>query len=405
MTAADAQHRTARSSARLDGSDLAGTSDPEGDTGAGGTPDPGEVPDPAGSLNPGEALGPGTLGEVAMAAAQRRPPTLEEVAELAGVSRATVSRVVNGSSRVSPEAQAAVTEAIAELGYVPNRAARSLVTRRTDTLVLIVHERPDTVFADPFFASVLRGVNHALSPTEFQLVLLQAQGEAQRDRALRYVGNGHVDGVLLISLHGDDIMPNAITAAGVPLVMAGRLLAGKPVDYVDADNVGGARDAARYLLGVGRRRLATIAGPADMSVGIDRLHGYAEAVREAGDEASAKRVVVGDFTEASGQRAAAELLADHPDLDAMFVASDLMAMGALRALRAAGRRVPEDVAVVGFDDAAFAAYADPPLTTVRQPVELMGQEMVRLLLARVADPYAQPTEVILPTDLVTRDSA
>ncbi|MDT3439799.1 LacI family DNA-binding transcriptional regulator [Pseudofrankia sp. BMG5.37] len=373
MTAADAQPGTSQRTLQL-----------------GGTPglaDPGEIPG-------------GT-----MAAAQRRAPTLEEVAELAGVSRATVSRVVNGSSRVSAEAQAAVNEAIAQLGYVPNRAARSLVTRRTDTLVLIVHERPDTVFADPFFASVLRGVNQALSPTEFQLVLLQAQGEAQRDRALRYVGNGHVDGVLLISLHGDDIMPNAITAAGVPLVMAGRLLAGNPVDYVDADNVGGARDAARYLLGAGRRRLATIAGPPDMSVGIDRLRGFTEAVRQAGDEVSAGRVAVGDFTEESGQRAAARLLADHPDIDALFAASDLMAMGALRTLREAGRRVPDDVAVVGFDDAAFAAYADPPLTTVRQPVELMGQEMVRLLLARITDPFTEPTEIILPTSLVTRDSA
>jgi DNA-binding LacI/PurR family transcriptional regulator len=337
--------------------------------------------------SPGEAAGRGP--------GPRRPPTLEEVAELAGVSRATVSRVVNGSSRVSPEARAAVTSAIAELGYVPNRAARSLVTRRTDTLVLIVHERPDTVFADPFFASILRGVNRALSPTDLQLVLLQAQGEAQRDRALRYVGNGHVDGVLLISLHGDDIMPTAIAAAGVPLVMAGRLLTGRAVDYVDADNVGGARDAVNHLLSIGRRRLATVAGPSDMSVGVDRLRGYTEAVRAAGDDASAGRVVVADFTEAGGEAAAARLIA----------ASDLMALGALRALRAAGRRVPEDVAVVGFDDAVLATYADPPLTTVRQQVEQMGQEMVRLLLARIAVPDGDPREIVLPTELVIRASA
>ncbi|WP_238434503.1 MULTISPECIES: LacI family DNA-binding transcriptional regulator [unclassified Frankia] len=348
----------------------------------------------------------GTSGESRGAGpAPRRAPTLEEVAELAGVSRATVSRVVNGSSRVSPEALASVTAAIAQLGYVPNRAARSLVTRRTDTLVLIVHERPDTVFSDPFFASVLRGVNRALSPTDLQLVLLQAQGEAQRDRALRYVGNGHVDGVLLISLHGDDIMPNAIAAAGVPLVMAGRLLTGRMVDYVDADNVGGARDAVGHLLATGRRRIATVAGPPDMSVGVDRLRGYTEAVRAAGGDAAAGWVVVGDFTEASGQAATERLLAEHPDLDAVFAASDLMALGALRALRAAGRRVPDDVAVVGFDDAALAAYADPPLTTVRQQVELMGQEMVQLLLARIADPDGEPRELILPTELVIRASA
>lgn len=351
--------------------------------------------EPGGS--PGEPAAPGP--------GPRRPPTLEEVAELAGVSRATVSRVVNGSSRVSPEAQAAVTAAIAELGYVPNRAARSLVTRRTDTLALIVHERPDTVFADPFFASILRGVNRALSPTDLQLVLLQAQGEAQRDRALRYVCNGHVDGVLLIPLHGDDIMPTAIAAAGVPLVMAGRLLTGRAVDYVDADNVGGARDAVNHLLSISRRRLATVAGPSDMSVGVDRLRGYTEAVRAAGDEASAGRVVVADFTEAGGEAAAARLIAEHPDTDALFAASDLMALGALRALRAAGRRVPEDVAVVGFDDAVLATYADPPLTTVRQQVEQMGQEMVRLLLARIAVPDGDPREIVLPTELVIRASA
>jgi DNA-binding LacI/PurR family transcriptional regulator len=336
----------------------------------------------------------------------RRAPTLEEVAELAGVSRATVSRVVNGSSKVSPEAVAAVNVAIDELGYVPNRAARSLVTRRTDTLVLIVHERPDTVFADPFFASVLRGVNQGLSPTDLQLVLLQAQGEAQRDRALRYVGAGHVDGVLLISLHGDDdIMPSAIAASGVPLVMAGRLQTGRPVDFVDADNAAGARDATRHLLAIGRRRLATITGPADMSVGIDRLRGYTDAVREVGDEASAARITEGDFTEVGGQRAMARLLAEHPALDAVFAASDLTALGALRALREAGRRVPDDVALVGFDDTAMAAYADPPLTTIRQDVELIGREMCRLLLARIADPARPPQEVILPTRLVVRQSA
>jgi hypothetical protein len=139
----------------------------------------------------------------------RRLPTLEIVAELAGVSRATVSRVVNRSPKVSPEVVAAVNKAISALGYVPNRAARTLVTRRTDTLVLIMHERPDTVFEVPFFANVLRGVNAALSTTDLQLVLLHARGDQQRERALRYVCNGHVDGALLISLHGDDPMPGS----------------------------------------------------------------------------------------------------------------------------------------------------------------------------------------------------
>ena len=335
----------------------------------------------------------------------RRAPTLEAVAELAGVSRATVSRVVNGSSKVSPEAHAAVTKAISVLGYVPNRAARTLVTRRTDTLVLIVHERPDTVFEDPFFANVLRGMNAALSATDLQLVLLHARGDAQRERALRYVSNGHVDGVLLISLHGDDPMPIAIAAAGIPIVLMGRPLSGQRADCVDADNAGGGRAAVRHLVAAGRRCLATVTGPLDMSAGIDRLRGYVEATIAAGTPAAADRVAYGDFTEAGGHRAMKLLLDLTPEIDGVFIASDLMGIGALRALREAGRRVPDDVAVVGFDDAPLAAYADPPLTTVRQPVALLGEEMVRLLLRRLSEPHGEPKAIVLPTELVIRSSA
>lgn len=335
----------------------------------------------------------------------RRLPTLEIVAEMAGVSRATVSRVVNGSPKVSPEVVAAVNKAISALGYVPNRAARTLVTRRTDTLVLIMHERPDTVFEDPFFANVLRGVNAALSTTELQLVLLHARGDQQRERALRYVCNGHVDGALLISLHGDDPMPTAITAAGIPIVAMGRPPSGRRIDFVDADNVGGGREAVRHLVAASRRCLATVAGPMDMSPGVDRLRGYVDATRAGGLEDAAVRVAYGDFTEEAGYREMKQLLAQTPQIDGVFVASDLMGIGALRALHELGRRVPEDVAVVGFDDAPLASYADPPLTTIRQPVELLGQEMVRLLLHRLSDPDGDPESIILPTELVVRASA
>jgi DNA-binding LacI/PurR family transcriptional regulator len=337
--------------------------------------------------------------------AVRQAPTLEAVAALSGVSRATVSRVVNGSTRVSEQARDAVTAAIAALGYVPNRAARSLVTRRTDTIVLIVHERQDTVFTDPFFANVLRGINSALAATDLQLMLLQAQGERERDRALRYVGNGHLDGVVLISLHGDDPMPRVITGAGVPLVMVGRSLTGQRLDTVDSDNAGGAQAAVRHLYTTGRRRLASVAGPQDMAPGVDRLRGYREALWALGADADARRVAYGDFTEASGRAAAELLLAEEPELDAVFAASDLMAIGALHALRAAGRRVPDDVAVVGFDDAPIAAYTDPPLTTVRQRVEQLGLEAVRLLLRRLEEPAGEPEAIVLETDMVVRASA
>jgi DNA-binding LacI/PurR family transcriptional regulator len=335
----------------------------------------------------------------------RRSPTLEVVAELAGVSRATVSRVVNGSSKVSAEVHAAVTKAISELGYVPNRAARTLVTRRTDTIVLIMYERTDTVFEDPFFANVLRGVNTALSSTDLQLVLLHARGDHQRERALRYVCAGHVDGALLISMHGDDPMPDAIRAPDIPMVAMGRPPSGPRADYVDADNAGGGREAVRHLIAAGRRCLATVAGPLDMSAGVDRLRGYVTATRTAGMRAAANRVAHGDFTEAAGYRGIRQLLDKTPKIDGVFVASDLMCMGALRALRELGRRVPSDVAIVGFDDAPFARYADPPLTTIRQPVERLGQEMVRLLLHRQLNPDGELQTVILPTELVVRASA
>lgn len=338
-------------------------------------------------------------------ARSRRLPTLEVVAELAGVSRATVSRVVNGSPKVSPEVHAAVTRAINKLGYVPNRAARTLVTRRTDTLVLLMHEPPDTVFEDPFFANVLRGMNAALSTTDLQLVLLHARGDQQRERALRYVCNGHVDGALVISLHGDDPMPTAILAAGVPMVSMGRPPAGRRADYVDADNTGGGREAVRHLVATGRRRLATVAGPQDMSAGVDRLRGYVDATHASGLSDAAERVAYGDFTEAGGYSSMKSLLEQTPDLDGVFVASDLMGLGAMRALRELGRRVPDDVSVVGFDDAPLAMYAAPPLTTIRQPIERLGKEMVRLLLHRLADPEGEPQTLILPTELVVRASA
>jgi DNA-binding LacI/PurR family transcriptional regulator len=360
------------------------------------------------------------------------PPTLEQVAALAGVSRATVSRVVNGSPKVSPEVRAQVERAVAELGYVPNRAARSLVTRRTDSVALVVSESHARFFSEPFFAGMVRGVGAALAGTGVQLLLLIAQDLPDRSRLERYVVGGHVDGVLLASLHGDDPLPATLERAGVPAVLVGRPAGpgtpggrrdpstgrggpgdrqgGPPVDradrasYVDADNRGGARAAVLHLAARGRRRIATITGPLDMGVGLDRLDGYRDGLAAAGLAADPALVEPGDFTEEGGAAATVRLLArPGPPVDAVFAASDLMAAGALRALRTAGRRVPEEVAVVGFEDSAVARYAQPPLTTVRQPIEEMGRQATRLLLATVAG-EASGTHLTLDTELVVRAS-
>jgi DNA-binding LacI/PurR family transcriptional regulator len=336
-------------------------------------------------------------------------PTLDAVAARAGVGRGTVSRVVNGSPQVSPEARAAVQRAIAELGYVPNRAARALVTQRTDSVALVVSESEERVFGEPFFAGIVRGISSALLETPMQLWLAMAQSPAERERIEHHLTNQHVDGVLLLSLHDDDPLPVLLEQRGLPTVLGGRparmLQPGaQPAYFVDVDNAGGARQAVAHLFHRGRRRIATIAGPQDMGVGVARLAGYREAIRDSGVVASDDLIAYGDFSEASGTAAMRRLLATCPDLDAVFVASDLMACGALRALREAGRRVPGDVAVVGFEDAPIASQADPPLTTVFQPMEEMGRQMARLLLSRIKGEEQDRPYVLLDTHLVHRAS-
>jgi DNA-binding LacI/PurR family transcriptional regulator len=334
----------------------------------------------------------------------RGPVTLEHVARRANVSRATASRVVNGDPRVGEPVRVAVESAVRELQYVPNRAARSLVTRRSDSIAVVIPGPTARLFGDPFFPRVLRGISDALGAEGLQLILLMPQAPADEVRVERYLEAGHVDGVLLISLHGADPLPTGLRRHGVPLVVGGR----PPQEgftYVDVDNRGGAATAIGHLLDGGRRRIATIAGPQDMAVGADRLAGYRERLARAASPPDDALVEVADFTHDGGRSAMERLLTREPSLDAVFAASDLMAIGALAALRAAGRSVPEEVALVGFDDAPIAATADPALTSVRQPIEEMGREMTRLLLEGIRVPDRPPRRVILDTQLVVRRSS
>ncbi|WBB79014.1 LacI family DNA-binding transcriptional regulator [Micromonospora sp. WMMD882] len=335
-----------------------------------------------------------------MTTAQR--PTLEAVARRAGVSRATVSRVVNGSTTVAEPIRQAVHQAVAELGYVPNLAARSLVTQRTDSIALIMPEAATRVFSDDqVFPGIIRGVSQELEAADKQLVLMLAGSPAGRERVERYTSGRHVDGVLFASLHGADPLPGRLARLGIPVVCSGRALGDSPVPYVDVDHVGGVTRAVRYLIDGGRRRIATIAGPQDMVAGLARLAGYRDTVAAAG---LPELVAYGDFTRESGAAAMRQLLDAHPDLDAVFAASDLMAHAALRTLREAGRRVPDDVAVIGFDDIETAAYTEPPLTTVRQPILELGRAGTRQLLRMAAGETVEPA-LILPTELVLRASA
>lgn len=332
-------------------------------------------------------------------------PTLDEVARLAGVSRATASRAINGGSRVSARAQEAVADAVRRLGYTPNPAARSLVTRRTDSVALVVPEPDERVFSDPFFARTLHVVTRELSAHDLQVVLLIASPGEQEQRMLRYLRGHHIDGAIVVSHHRRDSLADHLAALGLPCVFIGRpWTSADRVSYVDTDNVAGGRGATRVLLERGCRRIGTVAGPADMSPGRDRLEGWRQAMAEAGLEADA--VVHGDFTEESGGSACAALLDAHPDLDGLFVASDLMAAGALRTLAARGRRVPHDLAVTGHDDLGIAERTDPPLTTMRNPIAPMAEEAARLLLDQLdSSDRRAPRRVVFSPALVRRDSA
>ncbi|MFJ3175435.1 LacI family DNA-binding transcriptional regulator [Streptomyces roseus] len=338
-------------------------------------------------------------------------PTLEAVAERAGVSRATASRVVNGGDGVRAHLVEKVREAVLELGYVPNPAARTLVTRRTGAVAVIIAEPEIRIFSDPFFSRQIRGISKELTAHDTQLVLLLVEDRGDYDRIERYLAGGHVDGALAFSLHTDDPLPAITRRVGVPTVYGGRpgWTAGSGehggIAYVDADNRGGAREAVRHLLDRGRRRIAHIAGPLDQTSAVDRLDGYRDVLLDADPALIAE----GDFTATGGAEAMAALLERRPDLDAVFAANDLMATGALRVLRERGLAVPGDVALVGFDDAELVAEtADPPLTTVRQDIEGMGRLMAQLLLRtlnREQGDRAVPASVVTPTALVRRGSS
>lgn len=334
-----------------------------------------------------------------------RPPTLEVVAARAGVSRATASRVLRGATNVSPQARDAVLRAAAETSYTPNRAARSLVTRRSDSVAFFVAESEDRLFGDPYFLAMLRGAHTQIASSGLQLVFAVASTPDEAEHFTRYAAGGHVDGVLLISLHGDDSLPRSLERLGVPTVLNGRPLSGDPsLCYVDSDNVAGALAATELLIQRGAQHVATITGPQDMCAGQDRLTGYEAALRAAGREPIKRLVTPGDFTVEGGARAMQRLLAAQPDLDAVFAASDLTAIGAMRAIAESGRRIPDDIAVVGFDDLREASMTNPPLTTIRQPIADLGRTMAQLLQKRLSGDPA-PRATVLPVELVRRQSA
>lgn len=334
-------------------------------------------------------------------------PTLEDVARVAGVSRATVSRVVNGIRNVDTEIQQAVRRAIEQTGYAPNRAARSLVTRRTGAVALVVSGtgEPDgpvgpRVFGDPFFGRVVGGVVDFLRGHRMHPLLMLADSDQARADVVAHLRQGGADGALLVTTHAADPLPVMFVEASLPVVLFARPTPALPISYVDVAHRAGAELAAEHL--ATRRRAVTISGPPGLLASRDRLAGFRDAMARHGQTDVPDEP--GNFTHVSGEAAMTRLLETVPDLDAVFAANDLMAAGALGVLAQAGRRVPDDVALVGFDDSPPARSCRPRLTTVRQPVEDMGAEMARLLLAHIENPATPPRSVVFDPTLVIRES-
>lgn len=326
------------------------------------------------------------------------------------MSRATVSRVVNGVRNVDPALQEVVQRAIDRTGYTPNRAARSLVTRRAEAVALILSGAGDAfaarVFSDPFFGRIVEGGIGFLRARAIHPVLLLAESETAREQVVAYLRQGSADGALVVSIQADDPLPGMLAAARIPAVYFARpapATHSSPAGWVDLDHAEGARLAATHLLERGRRRIVTISGPRSLPAARERLDGFRTALAAAG--ITRVPAAEGNFTAESGARAMGRLVAETPDLDGVFAANDLMAQGACQYLREHGRAVPGDVSVVGFDDSSVATACRPALTTVRQPVERMAAAMAELLIDQLQGSRTEPGSRVFAPELVVRESS
>jgi len=330
--------------------------------------------------------------------------TLEEVAKRARVSRSTVSRVINNHPNVSATTRARVKAAIEKCGYRPHAVARSLATNRTNILGMVIPEAVTKLFTDPYFPLMLRGATEACNRNGYQLILslftASVDPATMHDRVVR---SGYLDGVLVANVSLDDGLIPSLLVDGIPFITIGRHPEDR-VNYVDVDNVGGARMAVEHLIRLGHKRIGTITGPLDMTPGQDRLDGFRNVMNAHRLPVTEGLVAEGDFTEAGGRAAMVRLLREAPT--AVFAASDSMAIGAIKAIRAADLRVPEDISVIGFDDVPSAVTIEPELTTVRQPIERAGQLAVEILVNLIEEEADNGTtqRIVLPTELVVRES-
>jgi LacI family transcriptional regulator len=329
------------------------------------------------------------------------PLTLEDIARLSGVSRSTVSRVINVDTNVKEETRQKVLRVIQSINFQPNLAARSLAAGRTSIIGLVIPAGVSALFVDPYFPQFIQGVSTACNLHAYSVMLWLAEPEFERRTISQILHNGLVDGVVVSSALIVDPISNSLYESQMPFIQVGRHPT-LDINYIDVDNTRASRDATLHLLRLGRKAVATITGPQNQVAGFDRYQGYQLAMQDRQLPLRPELVVEGDFTELGGYTAMLRLLPERPD--AVFIASDMMAVGAIRAIHEANLRIPEDIAVIGFDDIPTASKIDPALTTVRQPVRSMGALAVEMLIDIIAHPGAQTRHILVDTELVIRSS-
>lgn len=339
-----------------------------------------------------------------MGATRKNSLKLEDIARLAGVSRSTVSRVINNAPNVSDDTRQRVLAVIEEHHYTPNLAARSLVTQRTRVLGIYIPYVVGNLFADPFFPILIQALTARANEQDYDVILWLTGQHGPSDHLHRRVlDNRLADGLILASTPELDKLSERLLERGHTFVLNGRPWENEQAyNYVDVANQRGAQQAVEHLAHLGRQRIGTITGRLDIVSGYDRLVGYRQALEQLGLAYDTALEAEGDFTDNGGYIAMRCLLQHKPD--AVFVASDHMALGALRAIREAGRKVPDDIAVVGYDDMPFATLAHPQLTTVRQPIQRLGFLAVEGLIGILDGKVTPPYQVSLPTQLVIRES-
>ncbi|MGE5223371.1 MAG: LacI family DNA-binding transcriptional regulator [Omnitrophica WOR_2 bacterium] len=330
------------------------------------------------------------------------PLTLVDIARISGVSRSTVSRVINADPNVKERTRKKVQEVIQNLNFQPNMAARGLAAGSTRVIGLVIPVGVSSIFSDPYFPLVIQGVSSACNQLNYSIMLWLAEPKYERKTISQIIYNGLIDGVIVLSMLMEDPLIDRLSESNRPFIMIGRHPTNEKISYVDVDNRSGAYQGVSYAIRTGHRRVAFIGGPRNTISGLDRYQGYLDALQEHDLALIPELVTEGDYSDAGGYRAMKGLLPLHPD--AVFTASDAMAFAAIRAIQEAGLHIPEDIAIIGFDDIPPAATSKPPLTTIQQPIMQTGKMAAEMLIDMIENPNPQTNHVVLPTELVIRSS-